>query len=78
MKFVHAQVDKSRDDGLTSAIFADAYVSERDVPSFVFFKGCLELRKWRYSGADIGEIVRRLRRIVADDRLDDGPDAEPQ
>ena len=37
---------------------------------------CLELRKWRYAGADPSEVVRRLRRVAALDRLDEGPDAE--
>jgi hypothetical protein len=46
------------------------------VPTFVFLVDALELRKWRYEGSDVAEVVRRLKRIAAADRLDDGPDAD--
>ena len=77
VEFVHVLLDKSKDDGLVERIFDDVGVPLRDVPTFVFFGECLEHRRWRYKGADVGEVVRRLRRIVANDRLQDGPDAEP-
>ncbi len=43
------------------------------VPTFVFLHEALELRKWRYEGSEISEVVRRLERIAANDRLEDGP-----
>ena len=48
------------------------------MPTFVFLTECLEHRKWRYEGADVAEVVKRLRRVAAGDRLDDGPDAEAE
>ena len=76
--FIHVHVDSSQDDGLCSAIFDEAYVGRQAVPSFLFFKECLELRKWRYRGAEVKEVVRRLKRIVAGDRIEEGPEAEEE
>jgi len=70
------KVDLQPDDGLAQQVFDEAFVSAAAAPCFVFLRGCLELRKWRYEGADIGQLVKRIKRIQADDRLEDGPDAE--
>ena len=46
------------------------------VPSFAFLHECLELRKWRYQGADIGRVVGRMRKLALDPSsvdLQDGP-----
>ena len=77
--FVRVMVDAKTDDGLAQAIFAEAGIPETDVPTFAFFAGCLELKKWRLSAStDAGELLKRIRRIApdpADPTLDDGPDA---
>ena len=73
--FILVALDASKDDGLVQQIFDEAYVSTKSVPTFVFLTECLEHRKWRYEGSDIAEVAKRLKRIVADDKLDDGPDA---
>jgi len=73
--FILVALDASKDDGLVQQIFDEAYVSTKSVPTFVFLAECLEHRKWRYEGSDIAEVAKRLKRIVADDKLDDGPDA---
>ena len=57
-------------------VFDEAYVPLNAVPTFGFYSGCLELRKWRLAGADVAEVMKRLQRIIANDRLDDGPDPE--
>jgi len=73
--FLLVALDASQDDGLTQQVFEEAYVGLKEVPTFVFLGGCLEHKKWRYVGNDIQQVMKRLKRIVADDRLDDGPDA---
>ena len=70
------KVELKPDDGLVMQVFEEAFVSPTATPCFVFLSDCLELRKWRYQGADISEVVKRIKRIEANDRLDDGPDAE--
>ena len=76
--FLQVTLDVNKDDGLVSAVFDEAYVSPRAVPTFVYLGECLEHTKWRYGGSDIGEVSKRLKRIVSNDRLDDGPDAEDE
>ncbi len=71
--FLRVDLDDSTDDGLTGQVFDEAFVGKKEVPSVLFFGSCLEHRKWRYQGADVGEIKRRLRRVVDDDQLEDGP-----
>ena len=51
------------------------------MPTFVFYSGCLEIKdahgtSWRYQGADVAEVTRRLKRIAENDRLDEGVDAD--
>ena len=60
---------------LQQQVFDEAYVSTKSVPTFAFLTECLEHRKWRYEGSDIAEVAKRLKRIVVNDNLDDGPDA---
>ena len=74
--FVLVNVDKGKDDGLAEQVFDEAFVAKNAVPTFVFVLGCVELREWRLHGTDHAEVVKRLKRIVASDRLDDGPDAD--
>ena len=71
--FLQVVFEQEKDDGLAAMIFDEAYVSRGAVPSFLFFSECLEIKKWRYQGADVVELVRRLSRIAANDRLDEGP-----
>lgn len=72
--FLQVVLEQAVDDGLAAMIFDEAFVGKGAVPSFLFFVECLELKQWRYQGADVVELVRRLKRIAADDRLDDGPE----
>ena len=74
--FILCVHDASKDDGLVQQVFDEAYVGVKEVPTFVFLGACLEHKKWRYMGNDVPEVKKRLRRIVANDKLDDGPDAE--
>ena len=64
-----------------SQVFQEAFVSPTAVPTFVFYSGCLEIKdaqgtSWRYQGADVAEVTRRLKRIAENDRLDEGVDAD--
>lgn len=74
--FLHIVVDASRDDGLCGQVFEEAFIAGAAVPTFAFYVECAELRKWRYTGCEVSEVVRRLKRIAADDNLDDGPDGD--
>ena len=76
--FLHICVDASQDDGLASQVFEEAWVDGSAVPTFVFVVEALELKKWRYTGSEISEVVRRLERIAANDRLDDGPGGDDE
>ena len=61
---------------LAMQVFDEAYVSPRSLPTVLFLDECLERRKWRYAGADAGEVARRLRRIIgaeSEAELEDGP-----
>jgi len=57
-------------------VFEEAFIAGAAVPTFAFYVECAELRKWRYTGCEVSEVVRRLKRIAADDNLDDGPDGD--
>ncbi len=83
---VHERVDfvrvdvESADDGNALRVLDEAGVGVGSLPAFLFFSSCLELRKWRYVGADVGELTRRIERIAEAERpedLDDGPEGEP-
>jgi hypothetical protein len=74
VEFLQCTVDQSKDDGLAVAVLAENGVELRELPTFLFIDGCLELRKWRYAGADIAQVTKRLRRVSARDGLEDGPD----
>lgn len=80
--FLRVVVDGKADDGLAQQIFEEVAVPQMDVPTFAFFAGCLELKKWRLSAStDAGELLKRIRRVAADPAdptLDDGPDAPPE
>ena len=76
--FLAVTLDTRKDDGLVGMVFDEAYVAKEAVPTFVFVQDCLELKKWRYQGANVKEVTKRLRRIVTNDHLDDGPDAEDE
>ena len=76
VEFLHVAHDASKDDGLAMQVFDEAYVSPRSLPTVLFLDECLERRKWRYAGADAGEVARRLRRIIgaeSEAELEDGP-----
>ena len=75
-QFLHVCVDASQDDGLAAQVFDEAFVAPGAVPTFVFLIDCVELRAWRYQGAEVAEVVRRLKRIAANDRLEDGPSGD--
>lgn len=76
--FIHVVHDPSVDDGLAAQVFDEVGLGLGECPSVLFLVECLELRKWRYRGVDVKEIVKRLKRVVANDRLDDGPDADEE
>ena len=75
--FVQVVHDATQDDGLALQVFDEAYVGRQSVPSVLFFDECLERRKWRYAGADVGEVAKRLRRILeaSEEELEEGPGA---
>ena len=71
--FVQVVFEQGEDDGLAAMVFDEAFVSRSAVPAFLFYSECLEHKQWRYQGADVVELVRRLKRIASNDNLDDGP-----
>lgn len=71
--FLRVDLSSTADDGLAAMVFAEAYVGEKEVPCVAFFSECLEHRKWRFRGADVAELVSRLKRVAAADRIDEGP-----
>ena len=77
--FVRVEVDGRQDDGLALQVFDEIGIAHQPVPTFAFLHECLELRKWRYQGADVGKIVSRIRKLKADPTdplLRDGPDED--
>jgi thiol-disulfide isomerase/thioredoxin len=77
--FVRVEVDGRQDDGLALQVFDEIGIAHQPVPTFAFLHECLELRKWRYQGADVGKIVSRIRKLKVDPTdplLRDGPDED--
>ena len=75
------RVDAEPDDGFAAQVLQEAFVSEQMLalgPCLAFYQDCMELKKWRYEGVDVGAFTRRLK-LVAEatpEELEKGPEPE--
>jgi len=57
----------------------EVFLSAGQLPAFLFFGECLEMKRWRLLGADTAELGRRIAKVakgLTEAEIDEGPGEE--